>query len=125
MFFPRPLKKRKKVARFDIGNGIIRPYLEVFSAYEASVDVDVRERDRAALLKVKVEDVPVDGVEVGALGAALHVLVGPLGQAGGQRSRVVVLVAQLLLLEGALQVRRHFQRLQRRVAKRFSIFNSR
>ena len=41
--------------------------LEVLAAHKAGVDIDVREGNAAELLEVEVKQVPVDGVQVGAL----------------------------------------------------------
>lgn len=35
-----------------------RPTLKVFAAHKASIDIDVRQRDGAELLKVKVQNTP-------------------------------------------------------------------
>ena len=43
--------------------------LEVLAAHKTGIDVVVGERDRAELLKVKVQHCPVNGVQEGAMAA--------------------------------------------------------
>ena len=75
------------------------PDLKVFPAHEADVDVDAGEADGAELLEVEVEDVAVDGVEIGARQRLRQVLLARLLL----RHRVVVVLLLVLYREGPLQ----------------------
>ena len=79
------------------------PALEELATYQTTINVLRRQRLRADLLKVEVEQMPVDRVEVGALDLVRPTALRRRGEARGWRGHLLVL--SLLRVDASLRER--------------------